>query len=107
QYEDTLIWLDEAKEGTDSWDILEEEIKDISAKLSEFEIEVLLSGEYDQNNAILELHPGAGGTESMDWCGILLRMYQRYASLKNYKVEILNYLAGEEAGVKSVTLKIS
>lgn len=107
QYEDALMWLEEAKEGTDSWDILEDEIDSLQKKISEFEIEVLLNGEYDHNNAILELHPGAGGTESMDWCGILMRMYERFAGYKGYKVEILNYLAGEEAGVKSVTLRIS
>ena len=60
QFEDTLMWLEEAKEGTESWVILEEEIQDLQKKISEFEIEVLLSGEYDHNNAILELHPGAG-----------------------------------------------
>lgn len=107
QYEDALMWLDEAKEGTESWEILEDEINQLQKKISEFEIEVLLNGEYDHNNAIIELHPGAGGTESMDWCSILMRMYERYASIKNYKVEILNYLAGEEAGVKSVALRIS
>lgn len=107
QYEDALMWLEEAKEGTESWDILEDEINSLQKKISEFEIEVLLNGEYDHNNAILELHPGAGGTESMDWCGILMRMYERFAGYKGYKVEILNYLAGEEAGVKSVTLRIS
>lgn len=107
QYEDALMWLEEAKEGTESWDILEAEIDSLQKKISEFEIEVLLNGEYDHNNAILELHPGAGGTESMDWCGILMRMYERFAGYKGYKVEILNYSAGEEAGVKSVTLRIS
>lgn len=107
QFEDLNIWLEDAKEGTDTWDILEEEIKDLSKKLAAFEIEVLLNDTYDDRNAILELHPGAGGTESMDWCGMLMRMYQRYAQLKGFKVEILNYLAGEEAGVKSVTLRIS
>src|SRR5690554_845320 len=107
QYEDALMWLEEAKEGTESWDVLEDEIDSLQKKISEFEIEVLLNGEYDHNNAILELHPGAGGTESMDWCGILMRMYERFAGYKGYKVEILNYLAGEEAGVKSVTLRIS
>lgn len=107
QYEDALMWLEEAEEGTESWDILEAEIDSLQKKISEFEIEVLLNGEYDHNNAILELHPGAGGTESMDWCGILMRMYERFAGYKGYKVEILNYLAGEEAGVKSVTLRIS
>lgn len=107
QYEDALMWLIEAKEGTESWDVLEDEISSLQKKISAFEIEVLLNGEYDLNNAIIELHPGAGGTESMDWCGILMRMYERYANNKGYKVEILNYLAGEEAGVKSVTLRIS
>lgn len=107
QYEDTLIWLEDAKEGTDTWEILEEEIKDLDKKISEFEIEVLLNEPYDHHNVILELHPGAGGTESMDWCGILMRMYQRFAQIRGFKVEILNYLAGEEAGVKSVTMRIS
>lgn len=107
QYEDALMWLEEAKEGTESWEVLEDEIASLQEKISGFEIEVLLNGEYDHNNAILELHPGAGGTESMDWCSILMRMYERYAANKGYKVEILNYLAGEEAGVKSVTLRIS
>jgi len=107
QYEDALMWLLEAKEGTESWEVLEDEIASLQEKISVFEIEVLLNGEYDHNNAILELHPGAGGTESMDWCSILMRMYERFAANKGYKVEILNYLAGEEAGVKSVTLRIS
>ncbi len=107
QYEDALMWLFEAKEGTESWEVLEDEIASLQEKISVFEIEVLLNGEYDHNNAILELHPGAGGTESMDWCSILMRMYERFAANKGYKVEILNYLAGEEAGVKSVTLRIS
>src|SRR5699024_2194073 len=66
----------------------------------------LLSEPYDKNNAILELHPGAGGTESQDWASILLRMYQRWADSKNFKVTTLDYLAGDEAGVKSVTLLI-
>lgn len=74
--------------------------------INEFELEMLLSEPYDANNAILELHPGAGGTESQDWASQLLRMYQRWAEQKNYTVEILNYLPGDEAGVKSVTLLI-
>lgn len=72
----------------------------------DFELEMLLSEPYDKNNAILELHPGAGGTESQDWASILLRMYQRWAEHKKFKVETLNYLAGDEAGVKSVALLI-
>jgi len=71
-----------------------------------YELEHLLNEPYDANNAILELHPGAGGTESQDWASMLLRMYQRWAEQKGFTVETLNYLPGDEAGVKSVTLLI-
>lgn len=67
----------------------------------------LLSGDYDKNNAILTLHAGAGGTESCDWAGMLCRMYQRWADKKGFSVQMLDYLDGEEAGLKSVTLEIS
>lgn len=85
---------------------LEEELKALTNHLNEFELQLLLSEPYDKNNAILELHPGAGGTESQDWGSILLRMYTRWAEKKGYKVETLNYLPGDEAGIKSVTLLI-
>ncbi|MCL6444647.1 MAG: peptide chain release factor 2 [Alicyclobacillus sp.] len=75
-------------------------------RIDKFELELMLSGPYDRNNAILELHPGAGGTESQDWALILLRMYTRWAEDKGYKVETVDYLPGDEAGVKSVTLLI-
>jgi len=74
--------------------------------INAYELEHLLNEPYDANNAILELHPGAGGTESQDWASMLLRMYQRWAEQKSYTVETLNYLPGDEAGVKSVTLLI-
>jgi len=67
----------------------------------------LLSGEYDKNNAILTLHAGAGGTESCDWASMLCRMYQRWAEKKGFQVEMLDFLDGDEAGYKSVTLQIS
>jgi len=70
-------------------------------------VETLLSGEYDANNAIVTLHPGAGGTESCDWVGILFRMYGKWAEKRDFKFEILDYLDGEEAGIKSVTFQIS
>ena len=85
---------------------LESQISEVSEKLNKFELEILLSGPYDANNAILELHPGAGGTESQDWAEMLYRMYTRYAERKGFKVEVLDYLVGEEAGIKSVTIKI-
>ena len=75
-------------------------------QLNEFELQLLLSEPYDKNNAILELHPGAGGTESQDWASMLLRMYTRWAERKGFKVETMDYLPGDEAGVKSVTLLI-
>src|SRR5690625_292668 len=85
---------------------LEEELTQLLDDVNQFEIHILLSDPHDKSNAILELHPGAGGTESQDWASILLRMYTRWAEKKNFKVETLNYLAGDEAGVKSVTLLI-
>lgn len=85
---------------------LNKEIKDVMEDINAFELQMLLSEPYDANNAIIELHPGAGGTESQDWTSMLLRMYQRFAEGKNFSVETLNYLPGDEAGVKSVTLLI-
>ena len=86
--------------------IAEEEYADMDKKFEDFEIQVLLSHEYDQNNAILEIHPGAGGTESCDWASMLYRMYTRYAEKHGFKVTVLDYLPGDEAGIKSVTLKV-
>lgn len=77
---------------------------------SDFEsirIKTLLSGEYDRNNAIVKLNAGAGGTEAMDWCAMLYRMYTRWAERKGFAVEELDYLDGEEAGVKSVTFQVN
>ncbi|MCP8617613.1 peptide chain release factor 2 [Salirhabdus salicampi] len=85
---------------------LEEEVKLLTDELNQFELQMLLSDPYDRNNAILELHPGAGGTESQDWASMLLRMYTRWAEKKGFKVETMDYLPGDEAGVKSVTLLI-
>lgn len=85
---------------------LESELKELSEALSAYELNLLLSDPLDKNSAILELHPGAGGTESQDWASMLLRMYTRWAEKKGFKVETLDYLPGEEAGVKSVTLSI-
>ena len=74
--------------------------------IEQLQFETLLSGKYDKNNAILTLHPGAGGTESQDWAEMLYRMYTRWATKKGYEVKELDYLEGEEAGIKSVTFEI-
>lgn len=83
------------------------EIKDIEKKIYEYKIEILLSGEYDQNDAIMTLHVGVGGTDANDWTEMLLRMYTRWCEKKGYKTEIIDLLEGEEAGIKSVTMKIN
>ena len=91
----------------------EELLKDIikntkkeQRKLERLELETLLSGKYDANNAIVTIHPGAGGTESQDWAEMLYRMYTRWATKNEYEVKELDYLEGEEAGIKSVTFEI-
>jgi len=83
-----------------------EEIKKLSKEVDTLRLETLLSGPYDQNNAIISLHAGAGGTEAMDWVSMLLRMYTRWCEDKGYEVKTLDFLPGEEAGVKSVTLHV-
>ncbi|MDS1030582.1 peptide chain release factor 2 [Bacillota bacterium LX-D] len=85
---------------------LAEGIKDFTHKLEKLELETLLSGLHDKSSAILSLHAGAGGTEAQDWVEMLLRMYTRWAEDQNYTVEILDYLAGDEAGVKSATVLV-
>ena len=86
---------------------IEEELKTIAKEIDELEISTLLDGEYDNNNCYLEIHPGAGGTESCDWAMMLQRMYQRFCDKNDYKYEIIEQQAGEEAGIKSVTLHIT
>lgn len=86
---------------------LETELGQLQEKMENFELQMLLSDSYDKNNAILELHPGAGGTESQDWGSMLLRMYTRWAEKRGFKVSTMDYLPGEEAGIKSVTLSIT
>jgi peptide chain release factor 2 len=86
---------------------LESGIHDLEEKMNSYEMALLLNGQYDANNAILEIHPGAGGTEAQDWGAMLLRMYQRWADQNGFSVEVADYLAGDEAGLKSVTLLIN
>ena len=79
----------------------------IQKDIEKFEINTFLSGKYDSNNAIVTIHPGAGGTESQDWAEMLYRMYSRWANKNNYQIKELDYLEGEEAGIKSVTFEIN
>lgn len=108
RYNEMLETYQFLKEEYDAefFEILVSDYKNFDCLLHDFEKAVLFSEEYDSLNAIIEIHPGAGGVESQDWASMLQRMYQRYADKKNYKIEILDYLAGDVAGVKSVTIKV-
>ena len=86
---------------------MEETLASIRTDVEHLELGMLLNGEYDANNAILTLHAGAGGTEAQDWTSMLLRMFSRFAEREGYEVEMLDYLPGDEAGVKSATLQIN
>ena len=88
------------------FDLLNEEYVDVNKNFEEFEMSVLLSNDYDHANAILEIHPGAGGTESQDWALMLFRMYQRYAQKNGFSFEIVDYQDGDEAGIKSCSVLI-
>ncbi|MCF7931784.1 MAG: peptide chain release factor 2 [Acholeplasmataceae bacterium] len=99
-------WFEIAEEDSEEWDILESDIDQLQKTLKIFELETLLNGPYDLSDCLVELHPGAGGTESQDWADMLHRMYQRYAQKRGYGLEILDYQAGDEAGIKSVTMRI-
>ena len=87
-------------------DLVTSEVEDIKKELDDLEIFVLLNGPYDKYNAVLEIHPGAGGTESCDWANMLYRMYTRWCEKHNYKYEIVDEQKGEEAGIKSVSMII-
>lgn len=103
---EVLIELLKEMDDSETYKELEEKISNLEKLSQSFKIETLLSGEYDKENAILSIHAGAGGTEAQDWAGMLLRMYTRYAESKGYKVETLDILKEEEAGIKSATLSI-
>ena len=109
QYEDIETLIEMGNEENDPSLIpeVEQELASFAAKLDSMTIKTLLSGEYDRNNAILKLNAGAGGTESCDWAGMLYRMYTRWAEHKGFSVEVLDYLDGDEAGIKSVTFQVN
>ena len=104
-------WYRDIKELLDSnelemMEMADEELVSADSLLEKMELEILLSGPFDSNNAILEIHPGAGGTESHDWADMLFRMYVRWCEKNDCKMDIIDYLSGEEAGIKSVTFEI-
>ena len=109
QYEDILTLIEMGYEDNDPAIIpdISEELETFKATFEEIRVSTLLSGEYDRSNAILRLNAGAGGTESCDWCSMLYRMYTRWAERKGFTLEVLDYLDGDEAGIKSVTFQIN
>ena len=109
QYEDILTLIELGYEDNDPAIIpdIAEELASFKETFENIRISTLLSGEYDRNNAILKLNAGAGGTESCDWCSMLYRMYTRWAERKGFSLEVIDYLDGDEAGIKSVTFQIN
>ena len=109
QYEDIDMLIEMGNEEEDE-SMVEEirgELDSFAEELETLRISTLLTGEYDKNDAILKLNAGAGGTESCDWCSMLYRMYTRWAERKGFSVEVLDYLDGDEAGIKSVTFQVN
>ena len=109
EYDEVGILIEMAEEEEDASLLpeIEETLNQFKEDFEALRIQTLLSGEFDKDNAIVTLHAGAGGTESCDWTGMLMRMYTRWAEKRGFSTEILDYLEGEEAGVKSVTIQIN
>ena len=109
QYEDIQVMIEMGYEENDPAMIpeIQEMLDEFVKELEELRTKTLLSGEYDGCNAILKLNAGAGGTEAMDWCSMLYRMYQRWADKKGFTTEVLDFLDGDEAGLKSITLQVN
>lgn len=107
--QDAEVLIEMAVEEDDQATLAEvaEELRALERRVEQVELEALLSGEYDASNAIVEIHPGAGGTEAQDWAQMLFRMYTRWAEDRGFKVEVLDLLPGDEAGLKSATLLVS
>ena len=102
----TLVALAIEEDDESVYDEIKSGVKELRENLENMKLETLLSGKYDACNAILTLHAGAGGTEAQDWCEMLFRMYTRWAERRGFKTETLDFLDGEEAGIKSVTFQI-
>ena len=108
-YEDIETLIEMAEEESDEELVAEiqEASESFKANFEDFRIKTLLSGELDANNAVVTIHAGTGGTESCDWSEMLYRMFTRWCNKKNFSVEVLDYLDGEEAGIKSVTFQVN
>jgi len=106
QFGDLEAGIELSEEDPSMMEMVNELIEDIEKRVRNFELELLLNGKFDANNAYLTIHPGAGGTESQDWASMLLRMYMRWAERKGFSVELVDYQPGDEAGIKSATLYI-
>lgn len=104
--DDVEVLIELEKEGEDAAEDIQNRLSELNERVVETEFKALLSGPHDRNNAIVTIHPGAGGTESQDWAEMLSRMYLRWAERHSYKTEVTDYQAGEEAGIKSVTLML-
>ncbi len=103
-----LLWEMAVEEGDESVAAeIEDGLRHLRHSLEEFELKVILSGAHDVKNAIVSIHPGAGGTESQDWAQMLVRMYLRWAERAGFKAEVVDLLPGEEAGIKSATIEVS
>ncbi|MDT3845299.1 MAG: peptide chain release factor 2 [Bacillota bacterium] len=109
QHEDIELMIDMGAEEDDPslLDEIREMLDDYTSTIESVRLSTLLTGEYDHENAIVKLNAGAGGTEAMDWCSMLFRMYQRWAEKRGFSVDILDSLDGDEAGLKSVTMQIN
>lgn len=102
-----LIEMSLEEEDSSSYSEIKREISELNEAIENLNIETLLSGEYDRNNAILELHTGAGGNDAQDWTQMLYRMYTRWCENHGFSIEILDYIPADEAGIKGVTIKVT
>lgn len=104
---EVLTELSIEEENDEAYKEIKEELKELQYIMDKLKIETLLKGEYDRNNAILALHTGVGGNDAQDWTEMLYRMYKRYCENKGFKIEVMDYIPADEAGIKGVTLKIT
>ncbi len=105
--EDLEVWFQLAEAGEPVQDEISQTLASLKNQVDEAEVRALLSGEHDATNAILTIHPGAGGTESQDWASMLLRMYSRWADRKGYQVQVIDTNPGEEAGISRATIAVN